>query len=341
MSKISSVVLIVGVVMVIASFAVASGALAILTVNQTDNQLSVMAAIPSSTSSSSPTGLSNTQTLWVEFTTPTSTPYLSSPTISGATGSLTVSSSGTSPFSTSVTPSISTAIYPTQLSPEYYAVKLTLTYTFNPTSSQTNEAIQFAWSGSMTVTGQMSGQTSSTATYFSGSASYYGHYNSQILNPGQFGIAAAGYTFQYITPTSNISMSFSTLPATIDFYYVEVNGVTSGASEVYITVAGTEIVLWNQATGAGTTTTINGYTAYEVQDKLSSGTYTIDGYLLNVSNNQPVQLMSFGMSLPGISPNYGSWFYGLFTLEDGIMSYVFYAGAALIVVGGVGRFLKI
>lgn len=293
-SKLGAVLLIAGLIIGIAAYA--APPYAILNVEQTNTSLSVMASLPSSTSSSSPTALGPTQQVSIEFY--TSQSYVTSnPTISGTTGSLTVAGQ-------SVSVSTSTSVYETAaISPtlHLYAVKITLTGTFTPSASQFGTSLTFVWTASVTVTGQIYGQTSSTQTYYAGSSTNYGSYEQPLQNLGEFGISASGYAFQYITPSSNVSMEFSSLPQPITFWYVELNGTTLGASEVYVTVNGVQYVLWDPSLGITASTTMNGYTAYNTVVHLGAGAYTIDGYVTNASSGNNLELMSFGMQMPGTS----------------------------------------
>ena len=96
-------------------------------------------------------------------------------------------------------------------------------------------------------------------------------------------------------------MEFSSLPQPITFWYVELNGTTLGASEVYATVNGVKYVLWDPSLGITASTTMNGYTAYNTVVHLGAGVYTIDGYITNASSGNNLELMSFGMQMPGTS----------------------------------------
>ena len=290
-SKLGVLLLVVGVLIGVGAYA--SPQLAILTLNNQDTALSVVSGVPISTSVSAPTGLNPSETISATFMTPETELYSLAPSISGAAGSLTVAGA-------SITPAISTSTYYESISPRGYEARITLTASFTPASAQLGQSLPFVWTASFTATGQLSSGASG-ATYYSGSVTTYGEYTPPLTDVGEFGISAPGYAFQYITPTTNLTMQFSSYPQSITFYYVENKGSTLGASQIYITVNGAKLVLWSQSPG-GTTTTVNGYNAYEVQDSLNAGQYTINGYVTNASSGSAVQLMSIGMGLPTVGP---------------------------------------
>lgn len=290
-SKLGVVLLVVGVLIGVGAYA--SPQLAVLTLKTQDTTLSVMSALPNSVSSATPSGLTPSEQVSITFTTPPAMPYTSAPSISGATGSLVVQGTG-------VSVSVSTIAYPITLSPETYAVKIILTASFTPTSNEYGINLAFVWTASLTATGTFLGQTTASPSVYSGSSTNYGVYAQSLRGLGTFGISAPGYPFQYVTPSSNVSMTFSTFPQTITLYYVETNGATVGESEIYVTINGATVVLWSQVNGPVSTTTINGYQAYYTQDSLSAGKYTINGYVTNASSGQATQLMSIGMDFPTV-----------------------------------------
>ncbi len=298
-SKLGVILLVVGVLIGVGAYA--SPQLAILTLNAQDTALSVVSGVPISTSSSAPTALNPSETISVTFMTPETDLYSLAPSISGAAGTLTVAG-------TSVATSVSTSTFFESISPKGYEARITITASFAPSSGQLGQSLPFVWTASFTATGQLSSGASG-ATYYSGSVTAYGEYTPPLTNVGEFGISAPGHAFQYITPTTNLTMQFSSYPQTITFYYVENSGPTSGASHIYITVNGATLTLWSQSPG-GTTTTVNGYNAYEVSDSLNAGQYTINGYVTNASSGNAVQLMSIGIGFPTVGPVISSLTFG-------------------------------
>lgn len=280
-SKIGVILVVMG--MVIFGVAYAFPSLAVLNLQTEDTAMNVVAVVPTSTSSSSPTTLVPSEQLYVTFTTDVSPAFSLAPTITNPGGTLTVAGVG---ISTTVQASsfVVAAL-------KGYEVKLEVLATFTPSSSQLGTPMTFVWTGSVTVNGAL----------FAGTETTYGEYAQPLAGLGEFGISASGYPFQYVTPSTNLTMQFSSFPAAITFYYVETNGKTVGASEIYVTENGVNLVLWSAANG-GVETTVNGLTAYKFTESMSAGTYTINGYVTNATSGSPIQLMSLFADIPLLQP---------------------------------------
>lgn len=293
MSKLGIVLIIIGLVMMGAGYfspAISEKMGAVISVSASSNPLTWVSGIPSSTSSSSPSPILKSDTLTATFSTPVAMPYTIAPTISGASGSLSVSGAA-------VSVTVSTADYEITTSPATYAAKIVLSASFAPSSTQYGQSLSFAWTATFSANGELVGQTSSSTMLYGGSSTLYGEYAQSLSGLGEFGVSAPGYAFQYLTSSSDIKMSFSSFPQTLTFYYVENNGATVGASEIYITVNGVSYVMWAQSTN-GPSTTVNGYTAYDAYFNAQPGQYTINGYVVNASSDKGAQLMSLFTYIP-------------------------------------------
>lgn len=302
-SKVGVILVVIG--MVIFGIAYAFPSLAVINLQTEDTSMNTVAVVPTSTSSSSPTTLVSSEQLYITFTTDVSPAFPSTPTITNPGGTLTVAGVG---ISTTVTASSFMVV-----ALKGYEVKLEVLATFTPSSNQLGTVMTFVWTGSVTVNGAL----------FAGTATTYGEYAQPLTGLGEFGISANGYPFQYITPSTNLTMQFTSFPTPITFYYVENNGATVGMSEIYVTENGANLVLWSAANG-GTKTTVNGFTAYEFTESMSAGTYTINGYVTNATSGSPIQLMSLFANIPLPQPS--------LTLNQMLSMAL---GAFLVVVGAV------
>ena len=280
-SKVGVFLVVIG--MVIFGVAYAFPSLAVINLQTEDTGMNVVGVVPTSTSASSPTTLISSEQLYITFTTDVNPAFSEAPTITNPGGTLTVAGVG---ISTTVASSSFMVV-----ALKGYEVKLEVLATFTPSSNQLGTVMTFVWTGSVTVNGAL----------FAGTATTYGEYAQPLAGLGEFGISANNYPFQYITPSTNLTMQFSSFPQPITFYYVENNGATVGASEIYVTESGTNLVLWSAANG-GTKTTVNGFTAYTFTESLQPGTYTINGYVTNATSGSPIQLMSLFANIPLTQP---------------------------------------
>ncbi len=301
--------------------------LAVIQITNSDQSLMVYSAQPSSTSSSAPTTLEYSgagQDVYISFTSPY---YATNPTIGSESISFTINGIAVSQYAYPISQSVGTGKYQVLFTAQ------------DPTYAPTvfNTTIPFVATASMTLTGELYGSSSSTTTAYAGTATTYGEFTQSMGFIGDWMVSAtnfagSSYAPAYISNSSSITMSFNHLPAQLNFSYVENAGAaTTNLAYVYIEWNG---VKYNVTSMAANTTTVNGFTAFTIDVKgVQAGTYTVHGYIVGTSavGQKQVQLMSIGMTLPGITPSH-------FTMSQ-IATFIL--AAILIIAGGIvlGRHL--
>jgi hypothetical protein len=299
--KVSSVLIIVGMVLVLLGLALpANFAIISAEPSNTSQYVTLSSTTPSSTTSSSPTylpyssvGTETVSACWTvsdsyeAYCVPTHTVSLANSTNQVDYGLLGSSLSvSTGNLVSSITISSKPVVVGSCHYDVYISGNVKLTKTV-PMTVNTNYAFYFNFTGTFTVNNTKF--SVSTFNLYGGTPLVYGEMQSTLLNNGQFYMDING-TYTKITPTSSISLFPSEFPFTFPVWYVENNGTPQNEGSVYLQVNGGPQIEYNLN---ATPQSITGYKAWEVNVTfLSQGKYTVDGYAEDSITSHPVLLMS-------------------------------------------------
>lgn len=295
--KVSSVLIIVGMVLILLGLALpANFAVINAEPSSTSQHITLASKTPSSTSSSCPTylpysstGIEGVSATWDVSGLSADSPGTSqSLTLNDPTNIIAYGDLGSSLLSTTQSikwdiNEVATSHISTTGTTYYTYVTGTITvYMSVEMPLNTTMAFYFNFTGSITFLG-------TTYQLYGGTSLVYGQQEGTMLNNGHFYMDVNG-TYTKITPTSSVSLFPSEFPFTFPVWYVEDNGTPLNEGSVYLQVNGGSDIEYNLNT---TPQSILGYKAWEVNVTfLSQGQYTVNGYAENTVNLQPVLLMS-------------------------------------------------